>query len=316
MIFMSNITEMYNRVGAINRAALEDPAGFIRLCEESYHSSIYDIANHIPAETGRTVVMLAGPSSSGKTTSSHILREALAARGVRSHTVSLDDFYFGVSRTPADENGKKDFESVHALDLEELHRCFACIAETGESIFPLFDFHTGERKPQGRRIRTESGDVMIVEGLHALNPLLLSAVPADRLVKLYVNVGNRVYDDEGRILLTRRDIRLIRRISRDRIYRNSGIDNTLRMWPDVRHGEKNYLFPHSGAADYTINSFHPYEPCVFKNDVLTMIAELDPQHPQYDFALQAAYGLDRFVSLSHTLVPKTSLMREFIEAAE
>ena len=204
---------------------------------------------------------------------------------------------------------------MQALDLDELHRCFAQIAQTGECLFPLFDFHTGERSPQGRLIRAELGDVIIVEGLHALNPLLLSAVPADRLVKLYVNVGNRVYDDEGGILLTRRDIRLIRRISRDQIYRNSGIENTLRMWPDVQHGERNYLFPHSGAADYTINSFHPYELCVFKEDVLTMITGLDPRHPQYNFALQAAYGLDRFVSLPHTLVPKTSLMREFIEMA-
>ncbi len=312
---MQDITEIYNRVGRINRAALEDPAGFVAACEESYHCSIYSIADSLPAGEGRTVVMLAGPSSSGKTTSAHILRSALAARGVRSHTVSLDDFYFGVSNTPVDENGRQDFESVHALDLDELHRCFACIAKSGECLFPVFDFHTGERSQKGRLIRAASGDVIIVEGLHALNPLVLFAMPADRLVKLYVNVGNRVYDDEGGILLTRKDIRLIRRISRDKIYRNSGIENTLRMWPDVQHGEKNYLFPHSGAADYTINSFHPYELCIFKEELLTMVAGLDPKHPQYDFALQAAYGLDRFVSLPHSLVPKTSLMREFIESA-
>lgn len=312
---MQDITEIYNRVGRINQAALEDPEGFVAACEESYHRSIYSIADSISAGEGRTVVMLAGPSSSGKTTSAHILRDALAARGVRSHTVSLDDFYFGVSNTPVDENGRQDFESVHALDLDELHRCFACIAKSGECLFPIFDFHTGERSPKGRLIRAASGDVMIVEGLHALNPLVLFAMPADRLVKLYVNVGNRVYDDEGGILLTRKDIRLIRRISRDKIYRNSGIENTLRMWPDVQHGERNYLFPHSGAADYTINSFHPYELCIFKEELLTMVAGLDPKHPQYDYALQAAYGLDRFVSLPHSLVPKTSLMREFIESA-
>ena len=121
----------------------------------------------------------------------------------------------------------------------------------------------------------------------------------------------KFYDDAGNIILSRRDLRLIRRISRDCIYRNSTIDNTLNMWPDVQHGEKEYLFPTSYSADHVINTFHSYEPALFKNLVLPLVLGLDPAHPHYGFALKIAAGLDKFVSIPTSDVPKNSLLREF-----
>lgn len=310
---MNNCGTKINTLGAINQHLLSDAAGFIRQCEAEFYDSIHQVADRIPHGKDRTIIMLAGPSSSGKTTSAHILCKALEERGIGSDTVSLDDFYLGVSNTPVDENGKHDFESVNALDLKEIHRCFGQVTEKGSCDFPMFDFKVGERSEQKRNVTLQKGDVLIVEGLHALNPILIRAVDAGHLMKLYVNVDCRVFDDAGNILLTRRDLRLIRRISRDIIYRNSPIGNTLGMWPAVQHGERAYLFPHSSSADYVINTFHPYEPALFKEDILTQILALDPTHPQYEYVMRISYGLDKFVSIPHRLVPANSLLREFIE---
>ena len=307
----SEVNNKYNTVSHINSELTTNATEFITSCEERYHHYIKGFANMAAKSGENTVIMVAGPSSAGKTTSSKILCDALAAQGIESEMVSLDDFFIGTTGTPMDENGKRDYETVHALNIEQIHDCFETLTQTGTCNFPQFDFSIGEPSVNKRHIQLDKNDVVIVEGLHALNSLVLSAIDAKHVLKLYINVDRRVYDDNGNVILSRRDLRLIRRISRDAIYRNSNISNTLDMWPAVQHGEREYLFPTSHSADYVINTFHSYEPALFKNLVLPLVFDLDKTHPQYDFALKIAAGLDKFVSIPTDSIPKNSLLREF-----
>lgn len=303
---------MYNDLDSIVHALQSEPQRLIEHSEAFYRAELDRVAALVGKPAQRTVLAIAGPSGSGKTTTAKLLCNILRRRGVHAEMISLDDFYLGISRTPFDENGKQDFESISALDLDHLHACFSTLLQTGSCDLPVFDFNTGEAAAHTRRITLGNGGVAIIEGLHAINPQLVRAIGDVRLIKLFVNVDSRVLQGDGTVVFSRRDLRLMRRASRDLIYRNSPLSNTLRMWPDVVAGEEEYLFSHKSTADRIINTFHSYEPAVFRARMLRCIAELERTSEAFGYVARIEQGLKRIPPLDAEQVPQDSLLREFL----
>ena len=295
----------------INRMA-ENPAEFLAFCTESYRNRVCSVAKEIFENKSKNIIMLAGPSSSGKTTTASILSKCIEDFGGRAYIVSLDDFYFPRSvGYPLDENGKPDYECVEALDIELIHRCFGELQRFGKSSFPVFDFPSGERIENSKNISLEENDVIIVEGLHALNPVITDTLDESRLFRIYVSVSTRVYGDEGEVLFSKRDLRLIRRTVRDYQFRSTSVERTFEIWESVMRGEDKYLFPYESLADVKINSFHPCEPCVFTQKATALLTE----------AVNGEYGekakslinkLSLFKSTDISILPADSLLREFV----
>jgi uridine kinase len=256
--------------------------------------------------------MLAGPSSAGKTTTALRLKTALENLGVNTFTISLDDFYKNREDSPRLPDGTPDFETVNALDLPLLSKTLNTLMEKGAADIPVFDFVTGSRSDKINRIELGKSDVVVVEGLHALNPVITQTLPAQRLLKMYINVSSRIYDKDGDIILNKRNMRLIRRMTRDIRSRGSSFENTLSMWNTVGAGEDKYLFPFRDEADIKINTIILYESCVFRNIAIPMLGEISRSSVHYSDAQRLIRGLERFEPLSPEYVPENSLLREFL----
>lgn len=296
--------------GQINRFA-SDPQVFINACCTDYRESVRTAADRICSDAGKKIVMLAGPSSSGKTTTARLIANEVEGRGARCYTVSLDDFYHSHSsgRYPEGENGEPDYESVYALDLDLLHECLGNLINNGKSSLPLFDFKSGERSEEQREIILEENDIIVIEGLHALNPLITETLDADALFKIYVSVSSRIYDNRGEVLLSKRDLRFIRRMVRDFRTRNSSPQATFGIWGSVMRGEDKYLFPFEPLADMKLNSFHPCEPCVLASEAMRLLSSVGGEYASKAETLTEKLGL--FIKTDISLLPADSLLREF-----
>ena len=182
----------------------------------------------------------------------------------------------------------------------------------GKGHLPEFDFVSGKRKEQLKEVSVKDSDVIIVEGLHALNPLITAGLPKERLFKIYINVSSRIYDEKGDIVLNKRNMRFIRRIVRDSNFRGNSVEKTFGMWLNVCHGEDIYLFPYRDNADIKINTVHLYETCLLKNDAVRLLSQVEKSSPFYRDSQRLLKSLCRFPSIDSGLVPETSLLREFI----
>ncbi len=299
-------------VKKINEELSKNAKEYVLECEERYHSEIRSLATEISDSKLKKIVMIAGPSGSGKTTTAHILRGYLEDMGVHPSVVSLDDFYLNRDKAPLDSEGKPDLETVHSLDIPEINRCFSEVIQTGKSVMPLFDFGPGRRKEEGRLINISQGGVLIVEGLHALNPLLTEMLPQENIFKVYISVAKTIYSEKGESVLSSRQMRLMRRMSRDDIYRGASPQRTFDMWESVVRGERKYLYGFKPTADRIITTLHGYEPCVFKKRVLSLLSQISPDSEDYMYVVKTAEGLSRFIEISEDLVPADSLLREFL----
>ena len=298
------------------KAAAARPEDFIAQCEAGYNNKIKKIAREI-AESGRTeIVMIAGPSSAGKTTSAKKLREHLSALGVNSHTVSLDDYYVDNCDAPRFPDGTPDFETVDALDIECFQKTMSELLTTNETKLPEFDFLQGKRKEEYRHVKISDGDVIIVEGLHALNPRITDHLPAERLLKIYINISSRIYDEQGNVVLNKRNMRFVRRMVRDYKFRGNSVEKSYEMWITVRYGEDTYLFPFKSNADICLNTIHLYETCVLKDMAINLLSGLSEGSEFYKEAQRLIKSLEKFPSLNSCDVPGDSLIREFIGAKE
>lgn len=300
-----------SRLAEINQKITADASALIREEERRYGEQIRAVAARIEERRGTEVILLAGPSASGKTTTASMLAQVLARQGHTAYTVSLDDFFRPQNRC-VDTQGERDFESVNALDLPLLRKTFAQLLETGSCVIPRFDFAAGDRSGELRPLHTREGDAIIVEGIHALNPLITDCFPAEHLLKMYVSVSSRVYDGDGSVVLSKRDLRFIRRMIRDYHYRSSTVDNTFLLWDGVMHGEDAYLFPFRHRADIRLNSFHAYEPCVFRDEAVSLLESVDSDSAYYARARGLIANLERFISVGAGQVPQDSLLREFL----
>ena len=294
----------------------KNPSAFVEECEKRYENIVTDIAKKL-ANSGKTeIIMLAGPSSSGKTTTAKKLREALSCEGVKSFTVSLDDFYLNNCDAPRFPDGTPDFETVYALDIECFEKTMNEILKTGTGHLPEFDFVLGERKKELNEIHITENDVIIVEGLHALNPVITQNLPAERLYKIYINASSRILDENNNVVLKKREIRLVRRIVRDYKFRGNSVEKTYGMWKSVCNGEGLYLFPYRNTADIKINTIFLYEDCVLKNEAIKLLSEVDENSQYFGESQMLLKNLCRFPSINKDFVPENSMLREFIGKKE
>lgn len=294
----------------INNLALA-PEDFLRQCTRDYAREIDKAVLTVLNEKNKNIIALAGPSSSGKTTTAAMLSKSIGAHGAKAYIVSLDDFYYSHSENkyPLDENGAPDYESVDALDVERIHRCFAELNGSGESALPVFDFMKGERIDGARKIRLNDNDVIIVEGLHALNPVITSNLGEDNVFRMYVSVSSRVYENDESVLLSKRNLRLIRRTVRDNSFRATSPERTFEIWQSVMRGEDKYLFPFEKFADIKLNSFHPCEPCVLAGQAIPLLATVKGEFEKDARLLLEKLSL--FRKTDKSLLPEESLLREF-----
>ena len=304
------------RVGSVGRldelirqGGIQD---FVQVAEALQDKKIAEIADRINALRDQVrLVLIAGPSSSGKTTFSKKLMIQLRVVGRNPITISLDDYYKPHDRTPRDEEGKPDFESLDALDVETLNDTLVRLLRAKEVETPVFDFHAGARKPEGRKTRLPDRAILILEGIHGLNDALTPLVPRESKHKIYVSALTQLnLDDHNRIATT--DNRLIRRIVRDSQFRGHSALQTLTMWPSVRRGEDRNIFPFQNGADSAFNSALDYELAVLKVYADPLLASVKPDAPEYQEARMLLSFLSNFAPLHPRWVPATSILREFI----
>ena len=303
---------MKSTLQTINEYALNDPAGLVEKAENHYDREITETAQRIADDDSLKIVAIAGPSASGKTTTAHILSEKLQNLGEQTEVVSLDDFYLPTEQLPLTEDGKYDIESVKALDRELMKKCFGEIISTGRTELPKYNFAEKRRILSARSIDISGRGIVIVEGLHALNPVITELVPRKNIFKAYISVNRSVFDDNGDVLLTSRQIRLMRRVLRDRIFRGSSVNETLALWKGVVEGEKKYLYCFKDTADVLIKTLHIYEPCLYRNDFCALCDETQNITDCRDYFLKTAEAVRKFVPLDEALIPHNSLIREFI----
>lgn len=296
----------------INRLTVENPKSFIVQAESDFERMIQSLAEKIRDSAGCKMIMLAGPSASGKTTTADMLTEKLSALGIKAHSISIDNFYKDQRESPSNHDGTPDYETVHALDLPLWNRCMEALITNDITHLPVFDFVTGRRSPQSITMNLGKKDLVIMEGIHALNPLINEAVPHEKSLRVYISVSSRVYSEDGSVVLSKRNLRLIRRLVRDFRFRASSVENTFRLWESVLKGEDNYLFPYKNNADIFIDSIHDYEPCVFRDLAIPLLRTVPGDCTFCHLAEELTTRLESFEPLSTEMVPQKSLLREFI----
>lgn len=289
--------------------AARHPQELAALSEAHYHDQIESIADEILA-AGHRIVMLTGPSAAGKTTSAHKIAGAVAARGHNSRVLSLDDFYIGEGKYPKNPDGSDDYESLEALNLAELHSCLKDLYTTGVCDAPVFDFT--KQQPSGTQHIDARDGVVIIEGLHALNPALTEELPDDAALCLYTGLREEYADAHDSRCLATRDIRLARRIVRDYLFRGHGAAFTLGLWGHVCAGEDRFIKPYKLRANLLLDTTHTYEVCLWRTVLDAMPADpaLTATQARQLEALRRRFA--EFPALGTELVPENSLLREFI----
>ncbi len=299
-------------VGALNQAVEAGRVREIILVSEALHEgSVAQIGREIADQRDRVrVVLIAGPSASGKTTFSKRLSVQLLAHGIRPFPLGLDDYFVDRERTPRDENGEYDFEDMAALDLDLFNEHLLALMRGDEVTLPRFDFQVGTRRP-GPTVRLNEDHVIIIEGIHGLNPKLIPAVPRERTYRIYVSALTQLnIDRHNRVPTT--DTRLIRRIVRDATFRGYTAEETLNRWESVRRGEKRHIFPYQEHADVMFNSALVYELAVLKPLVEPLLLQIKSASPRRVEAKRLLAFLEWFFPCTADLVPDNSILREFV----
>jgi uridine kinase len=303
-------------VATVSNLAVADPAELVRRSEAYYNDQVMAAARLIregkQSDKPYKYILLCGPSASGKTTTAHKLKHRLIAQGVGARVLSMDNFYRGIEHYPKLADGSPDMESVAALDMDLLNACFDELTQTGQAHFPLFDFHTQERQRAAHHVSLTASDVLIMEGIHALNPLVLANVPRQSIFRIYVSVRTK-FMDGGETILVPKDIRLMRRMVRDSKFRNYPPIHTLRYWGHVVASEKINIDLYRDDVELKMDNTLDYEVCVWRYllsaAMETVRREDCEEFPQLQKVMDA---LCRFPEVDHNLIPKNSLLREFI----
>lgn len=299
-------------IGALNDAIAEGRIGDIILIQEALmEQKIGQLAEQIVKAGDKKFIMIAGPSSSGKTTFSHRLSIQLSAQGLHPHPVPLDDFYLDRGMTPRDENGNMDFECLEALDVERFNHDMGELLAGKCVELPVFNFKTGKREERGRMMQLGAEDVLVIEGIHGLNDQLSYSLPKSSKFKIYISALTQLDIDEHNCLPTT-DGRLIRRIVRDARTRATSAQETIAMWDSVRRGEEKNIFPFQEGADVMFNSALIYELAVLKLYAEPLLFAIDKDCPEYLEAKRLLKFLDYFLPVPSENVSKTSILREFI----
>ena len=281
----------------------------INVSEALQVKKLSDITDEI-TKCGARMVLLAGPSSSGKTTTAKRLATLLMACGLRPHIISTDDYFVNRVDTPKDANGEYDFECIEAVDTAFFNQQMNALLEGKEVELPRYDFRIGERVFEGRRLRIDSDDIILLEGNHALNPILTCQIPDEQKFRIYVSTLTTIQLDDHNYIPTA-DIRLLRRILRDYRYRGFSAVETIKRCPSVTAGEEKWIFPFQGLADATFNSALLYEIGVIRDQVAPILEQVPERAVEYAEATRLRKFLAYFRGIPGDQVPPTSLLREF-----
>lgn len=306
------ILEVEN-VGALNGLVKEGRAtDIIRISEALHEKKIASIADMISNSSHRKrIVLISGPSSSGKTTFAQRLSIQLRVNGLKPVTISLDDYFVNREETPRDENGDYDYEALEAIDISLFNRQLNELIDGREVELPIFNFTTGTREPVGKKLKIDEDSVLVIEGIHGLNEKLTAEIPRENKFKIYVSALTSMnIDDHNRIPTT--DNRIIRRIVRDHQFRGSNALSTIKRWPSVRRGEERNIFPFQESADVMFNSAMMYELGVLKTYAEPLLREIECNTEEYSEAKRLLEFLSYFLPIDSKDVPANSIIREFI----
>lgn len=299
-------------VGDFNNAVATDHSiDLINISEALQEKKIAHIADEIAQRKGVKLILLAGPSSSGKTTTCKRLSIQLIANGLRPLQISLDDYFVDREQSPRDENGDYDFESIHALNLKLINEQFNALFHGEEVELPRYDFPTGKSVKSGNKLKMEENNVLVVEGIHALNPELTAQIPEELKYRVYVSALTTILLDDHNYIPTT-DNRLLRRIIRDYKYRGVDARETIRRWPSVRAGENKWIFPFQENADVMFNSAMLFELAVIKQQAEPLLEQVPENCPEYSEAYRLLKFLKYIKPIPNTDIPPTSLLREFL----
>jgi len=284
---------------------------FINLCEAHHNNMFSELGRQIKEHLSSIrLICIAGPSSSGKTTFSNRLRSELLSHGISPIRISLDDYYLPKNQVPLDEDGKPDLETIDALDINLFNRNMKDLVDGKSVTLPHYDFKSGTTIA-GPTYKINDNQLIIIEGIHALNERLTHLIPKKQKYKIYIAPQEQInLDNHNPVSLT--NIRLIRRIVRDYKFRNSSAEETLSMWPSVRRGEFKWIYENQEDADYVFNSLLFYEHCVLKNDALKILSLVETDSPYYIAANRLIKYMKYFVHMDNKWVPCNSLLQEFI----
>ena len=299
-------------VGELNdRIAHQGLQEVLLIQEALQEAKISQIAEEIVRENNKKFIMIAGPSSSGKTTFSHRLSIQLAAHGIKTHPIAVDNYFVNREETPLDEFGKKNYECLEAIDIEQFNQDMLMLLKGERVELPWFNFVTGQREYKGDFLKLGSEDILVIEGIHGLNDKLSYALPRESKYKIYISALTQLnIDEHNRIPTT--DGRLIRRIVRDARTRGTSAKNTIAMWPSVRRGEEQYIFPYQEDADVVFNSALIYELACLKVYAEPLLFGIEKTEPEYLEAKRLLKFFDYFLPIPSEAVPTNSLLREFI----
>jgi len=299
-------------VGGLNDVICSGGFEQLRLVTEALQEgNIAKIASEIASREHVKFVMIAGPSSSGKTSFSYRLSTQLMAQGLTPHPIGLDNYYVDREKCPKDEKGNYDFECLEALDVEGFNQDMTRLLN-GETVeIPVFNFKTGLREYHGDFLKLNKNDILVIEGIHGLNEKMSYSLPADSKYKVYISALTCLnIDEHNRIPTT--DVRLLRRMIRDNRTRGTKASGTLAMWESVRHGEESYIFPNQESADAVFNSALVYELAVIKQFAEPLLFGIDKDDPGYHEAKRLLKFLDYFLGVTSEAIPNNSILREFV----
>lgn len=296
----------------LNRAVKEDRIKYLILLSEALHEKkISQIADKIVARQGVKMILIAGPSSSGKTTFAQRLGIQLKINGLRPVTISVDNYFVEREQTPLNEKGEYDFESIDAIDIELFNKHLLALLNGEEIEMPEFDFHEGKKKYNGNKVKMQKDDVLVIEGIHCLNDKLTEKISQDQKYKIYISALTVLNMDAfNRISTT--DTRLVRRMVRDNQFRGYSAKDTIATWDNVNKGEEKNIFPFQEQADSIFNTSLIYELGVLKNEAVPLLEQITNDEPEYAEAQRLLEILRYFEPISKDLVPSNSLIKEFL----
>lgn len=298
-------------VGGLNDAIANGEINDLMLVQEALQEkNIAEIAGRIKKED-KKVILIAGPSSSGKTSFSHRLSIQLRALGLCPHPIAIDNYFVNRENTPKDEDGKYDFECLEAVDVKQFNEDMSRLLEGEEIQIPTFNFLLGKREYKGNTMKLKESDVLVIEGIHGLNPKMSAGLPNDSKFKIYISALTQLnVDEHNRISTT--DGRLIRRIVRDTRTRGNSAQTTIAMWDSVRRGEEQNIFPYQEEADMMFNSALIYELSVIKPYVEPLLFAIPREAKEYQEAKRLLKFLDYFLGVGSENIPNNSILREFV----
>ena len=299
-------------VGDFNQAIdANHSTDIINISEALQEKKIAKIAEEIASRKGVKLVLLAGPSSSGKTTSCKRLSIQLAVNGLKPLQISLDDYFVDREKTPKDASGEYDYESIYALDLDLINEQFNALFRGEEVELPKYDFQSGKSKKSGNKLKMNDNNVLVVEGIHALNPELTAHIPQEQIFRVYASALTTILLDNHNYIPTTAN-RLLRRIIRDYKYRGVSAQETIHRWPSVRAGENKWIFPFQENADAMLNTAMLYELAVIKTQAEPLLQQVPENCEEYAEAYRLLKFLKYFKGIPYNNLPPTSLLREFL----